>query len=100
MTSTIIYILWLIAGLAGFAYYLYQDISRKNVKDGNKEGRKNSWIPAFFSGISVVPVMHLTEKFLSSHIANEIELFIVQLLIIMALVVIVAIPVRLIAQKK
>ena len=100
MTSTIIYILWLIAGLVGFVYYLYKDISRNNVTESNKGVRKNSWLPAFFSGITVVPVLHLTEKLLSSYITNELELFFVQLLIIMAIVVVVAIPVRLIARRK
>lgn len=100
MTSTIIYILWFIAGLVGFIYYLYKDIRMNNVKEGNKEERKNSWLPAFFSGITVVPVSHLTEKWLSPSITNEIELFFVQLLITIAIIVVVAIPVRLIARRK
>ena len=56
MTSTIIYILWFIAGLVGFIYYFYKDVRSNYVKEGNKEVRKNSWLPAFFSGITVVPV--------------------------------------------
>jgi len=100
MTSTIIYILWFIAGLVGFIYYFYKDVRSNYVKEGNKEVRKNSWLPPFFSGITVVPVLHLTEKWLSSCIPNEIELFFVQLLIIMAILVVVAIPVRLIARRK
>ena len=48
----------------------------------------------------MVPVMHLTEKWLSSSIPDEIELFFVQLLIIIAIIVVVAIPVSLIALRK
>lgn len=63
-------------------------------------GAEELMASCLFSGITVVPVMHLTEKWLSSSIPNEIELFFVQLLIVIAIIVVVAIPVRLIALRK
>lgn len=100
MWSTIIYIIFLILGIVGMAYYLYNCIRNKKLKEEGKEGKDNLW---FMGGVSIalmtVPIMHLTEKWLSPYITSEIALYFLQTLIIIVLMLVISFIVKRIAKR-
>jgi len=99
MWSTIVYIALLLIGIVGYAYYLYIEIRNNKLREEGKEVRKKLDLVAVFSGLLAVPVMHLTEKWLSPYITSEAAMFFFQILVLIVLLVTVGIPVRRIAKK-
>lgn len=99
MWSTVIYIVLLLIGLVGYAYFLYVEIRNNKLREEGKEVRKKSYLTAVFSALMVIPVMHLTEKWLSSYITNEIAMFFFQIFVLMVLLLAIGIPVRRIAKR-
>jgi cell division protein FtsW (lipid II flippase) len=99
MWSTVIYIVLLLIGIVGYAYFLYVEIRNNKLREEGKEVRKKLDFIAVFSALMVLPVMHLTEKWLSSYITNEIAMFFFQILVLMVLLLAIGIPVRRIAKR-
>ena len=99
MWSTVIYIVLLLIGIVGFAYFLYVEIRNNKLREEGKEVRKKLDLIAVFSALMVLPVMHLTEKWLSSYITNEIAMFFFQILVIIVLFIIISIPIRRMAKR-
>ena len=99
MWSTVIYIVLLLIGIVGYAYFLYVEIRNNKLREEGKEVRKKLDFIAVFSALMVLPVMHLTEKWLSSYITNEIAMFFFQILVLMVLMLAIGIPVRRIAKR-
>ena len=99
MWSTVIYIVLLLIGIVGYAYFLYVEIRNNKLREEGKEIRKKLDLIAVFSALMVLPVMHLTEKWLSSYITNEIAMFFFQILVLMVLLLAIGIPVRHIAKR-
>ena len=99
MWSTIIYILLLVLGIIGMAYYLYNGIRNKKLKEEGKEGKDNLWLMGVFTALMVVPITHLTEKWLSPYITSEIALFFLQILILIVLMLVIILFVKRIAKR-
>ncbi len=99
MWSTIIYIILLILGIIGMAYYLYNGIRNKKLKEEGKEGKDNLWLMGVSSALMTVPIMHLTEEWLSPYITSEIALFFLQILILIVLILVISLLVKCIAKR-
>lgn len=99
MWSTVIYIVLLLIGIVGYAYFLYVEVRNNKLREEGKEVRKKIDLVAVFSALMVVPVMHLTEKWLSPYITSEIAMFFFQILILVVLLLAIGIPVRRIAKR-
>ena len=98
MWSTVIYIVLLLIGIVGYAYFLYVEIRNNKLREEGKEIRKKLDLIAVFSALMVLPVMHLTEKWLSPYFTSEIAMFFFQILVLMVLLLAIGIPVRRIAK--
>ena len=103
MWSTIVYIALLLIGIVGYAYSVYVEVRNDKLRKEGKEVRKKTYLMdvscGLFCGILAVPVLHLTEKWLSPHIASEAAMFFLQLLILMVLLLAIGIPARRIAKR-
>ena len=99
MWSTVIYIVLLLIGIVGYAYSVYVEIRNNKLREDGKEVRKKSYLTAVFCGLLVVPVMHLTEKWLSLYITSEVAMFFFQILVLVVLLLAIGIPVRRIAER-
>jgi threonine/homoserine/homoserine lactone efflux protein len=99
MWSTIIYIVLLILGIVGMAYYLYNGIRNKKLKEEGKEGKDNLWFMGVSIALMTVPIMHLTEKRLSPYINSEIALYFLQTLILIVLMLVISFIVKGIAKR-
>ena len=99
MWSTVIYIILLILGIIGMAYYLYNGIRNKKLKEVGKEGKDNLWFMGVSIALMVVPITHLTEKWLSPYITSEIALYFLQTLIIIVLMLVISLFVKCIAKR-
>ena len=99
MWSTVIYIVLLLIGIVGYAYFLYVEVRNNKLREEGKEVRKKLDLVAVFSALMVLHVMHLTEKWLSSYITNETAMFFFQILVLMVLLLAIGIPVRRIAKR-
>ena len=99
MWSTVIYIVLLLIGLVGYAYYIYVETRNNKLREEGKEVRKKLDLIAVSSALMVLPVMHLTEKWLSPYITNEIAMFFFQILVLIILLLAIGIPVRRIAKR-
>ncbi|MBO6079721.1 MAG: hypothetical protein J6P54_02030 [Bacteroidales bacterium] len=99
MWSTVIYIVLLLIGIVGYAYFLYVEIRNNKLREEGKEVRKKLDLIAVFSALMVLPVMHLTEKWLSPYFTSEIAMFFFQILVLMVLLLAIGIPVRRIAKR-
>ena len=99
MWSTVIYIILLILGIIGMAYYLYNGIRNKKLKEEGKEGKDNLWLMGVSIALMVVPITHLTEKWLSPYITSEIALFFLQILILIVLMLVIILFVKRIAKR-
>ena len=99
MWSTIIYIVLLILGIVGMAYYLYNGIRNKKLKEEGKEGKDNLWLMGVSIALMTVPIMHLTEEWLSPYITSEIALYFLQTLIIIVLILVIILFVKCIAKR-
>ncbi len=99
MWSTVIYIILLILGIIGMAYYLYNGIRNKKLKEEGKEGKDNLWFMGVSIALMVVPITHLTEKWLSPYITSEIALFFLQILILIVLMLVIILFVKRIAKR-
>lgn len=99
MWSTVIYIILLILGIIGMAYYLYNGIRNKKLKEEGKEGKDNLWLMGVSIALMTVPIMHLTEKWLSPRITSEIALFFLQILILIVLILVISLLVKCIAKR-
>ena len=99
MWSTVIYIVLLLIGIVGYAYFLYVEIRNNKLREEGKEVRKKLDLIAVFSALMVLPVMHLTEKWLSPYFTSEIAMFFFQIFVLMVLLLAIGIPVRRIAKR-
>ena len=99
MWSTIIYIIFLILGIVGMAYYLYNGIRNKKLKEEGKERKDNLWLMGVSIALMVVPITHLTEEWLSPYITSEIALYFLQTLIIIVLMLVISFIVKGIAKR-
>ena len=99
MWSTVIYIVLLLLGIVGYAYFLYVEVRNNKLREEGKEVRKKLDLVAVFSALMVLPVMHLTEKWLSPYITSEIAMFFFQILVLIILLLAIGIPVRRIAKR-
>ena len=99
MWSTVIYIILLILGIIGMAYYLYNGIRNKKLKEEGKEGKDNLWFMGVSIALMVVPITRLTEKWLSPYITSEIALFFLQILILIVLMLVIILFVKCIAKR-
>ena len=99
MWSTIIYIIFLILGIVGMAYYLYNGIRNKKLKEEGKEGKDNLWLMGVSIALMTVPIMHLTEEWLSPYISSEIALYFLQTLILIFLMLVISLLVKRIAKR-
>ncbi len=99
MWSTVIYIILLILGIIGMAYYLYNGIRNKKLKEEGKEGKDNIWFMGVSIALTVVPITHLTEEWLSPYITSEIALYFLQTLIIIVLMLVISFIVKGIAKR-
>ena len=99
MWSTVVYIVLLLIGIVGYAYFLYVETRNNKLREEGKEVRKKLDLVAVFSALMVLPVMHLTEKWLSPYITSEIAMFFFQILVLMVLLLAIGIPVRRIAKR-
>lgn len=99
MWSTVIYIVLLVLGIVGMAYYLYNGIRNKKLKEEGKEGKDNLWFVGVSTALMVVPIMHLMEKWLSPYITSEIALFFLQILILIVLMLVIILLVKCIAKR-
>ena len=99
MWSTVVYIVLLLIGIVGYAYFLYVEVRNNKLREEGKEVRKKLDFIAVFSALMVLPVMHLTEKWLSPYITSEIAMFFFQILVVVVLLLAIGIPVRCIAKR-
>lgn len=99
MWSTVIYIVLLLIGIVGYAYYIYVETRNNKLREEGKEVRKKIYLIAVYTPLVVLPVMHLTEKWLSPYITSEAAMFFFQILVLIVLLVTIGIPVRRIAKK-
>ena len=99
MWSTVIYIILLILGIIGMAYYLYNGIRNKKLKEEGEEGKYNLWLMGVSIALMTVPITHLTEKWLSPCITSEIALFFLQILVLIVLMLVISLFVKCIAKR-
>ena len=99
MWTTIVYTILLILGIVGIAYYLYNGIRNKKMKEKGKEGKDNLWFMGVSIALMTVPIMHSTEKWLSPYITSEIALYFLQTLIIIVLMLVISFIVKGIAKR-
>ncbi len=99
MWSTVIYIILLILGIIGMAYYLYNGIRNKKLKEEGKKGKDNLWLMGVSIALMTVPIMHLTEEWLSPYISSEIALYFLQTLILIFLMLVISLLVKCIAKR-
>ena len=99
MWIIVIYIILLILGIIGMAYYLYNGIRNKKLKEEGKEGKDNLWLMGVSIALMTVPIMHLTEEWLSPYISSEIALYFLQTLILIFLMLVIIQFVKRIAKK-
>ena len=99
MWTTIVYTILLILGIVGIAYYLYNGIRNKKMKEEGKEGKDNLWFMGVSIALMTVPIMHLTEKWLSPYITSEIALYFLQTLILIFLMLVISLLVKCIAKR-
>ena len=99
MWTTIVYTILLILGIVGIAYYLYNGIRNKKMKEKGKEGKDNLWFMGVSIALMTVPIMHLTEKWLSPYITSEIALYFLQTLILIVLMLVIILFVKCIAKR-
>lgn len=99
MWSTVIYIVLLVLGIVGMAFYLYNGICNKKLKEEGKEGKDNLWLMGVSIALMTVPIMHLTEEWLSPYITSEIALFFLQILILIVLILVIILFVKCIAKR-
>ena len=99
MCSTVIYIVLLLIGIVGYAYFLYVEIRNNKLREEGKEVREKIYLIAVYTPLVVLPVMHLTEKWLSPYFTSEIAMFFFQILVLMVLLLAIGIPVRHIAKR-
>ena len=77
----------------------YVEIRNNKLREEGKEVRKKIYLIAIYTPLVVLPVMHLTEKWLSSYITHETAMFFFQILVLMVLLLAIGIPVRRIAKR-
>ena len=99
MWTTIVYTILLLLGIVGIAYYLYNGIRNKKMKEKGKEGKDNLWFMGVSIALMTVPIMHLTEKWLSPYITSEIALYFLQTLILIVLMLVISLLVKCIAKR-
>ena len=103
MWSTIVYIALLLIGIVGYAYFVYVEIRNNKLREEGKEVQKKAFLSVVLGGLfiafMVVPILHLTEKWLSSYITSEVAMFFFQLLVLLVLLLAIGIPVRCIAKR-
>ena len=99
MWSTVIYIVLLVLGIVGMAYYLYNGIRNKKLKEEGKAGKDNLWFMGVSIALMTVPIMHLTEKWLSPYITSEIAHYFLQTLILIVLMLVIFLFVKCIAKR-
>ena len=99
MWITVIYIILLILGIIGMTYYLYNGIRNKKLKEEGKEGKDNLWLMGVSIALMTVPIMHLTEEWLSPYISSEIALYFLQTLILIFLMLVIFLFVKCIAKR-
>ena len=99
MWSTVIYIVLLLIGLVGYAYYIYVETRNNKLREEGKEVRKKLYLIAVYTPLVVLPVMQLTEKWLSPYITSEVAMYFCQSLIIIVLLLAIGIPVHRIAKR-
>ena len=101
MWSTIIYIVLLVLGTAGYVYYLYKVILNKRMqKEETKKGKTDFWLMAVFGALIVMSGELLMWEWLSPHITNEFALYFLFTLIEIFYIVVSSIIVKCIANKK
>ena len=101
MWSTIIYIVLLVLGTAGYAYYLYKVIlNKRKQKEETKKGKTDFWLMAVFGALIVMSGELLMWKWLSPHITNEFALYFLFTLIEIFYIMVVSIIVKCIAKNK
>ena len=99
MWSTVIYIVLLLIGLVGYAYYVYVETRNNKLREEGKEVRKKIYLIAIYTPLVVLPIVHLTEKWLSPYITSEAAMYFFQILVIIVLFLAIGIPVRRIAKR-
>ena len=99
MWSTVIYIVLLLIGLVGYAYYVYVETRNNKLREEGKEVRKKLYLIAIYTPLVVLPVMQLMEKWLSPYITSEAAMYFFQILVIIVLFLAIGIPVRRIAKR-
>ena len=99
MWSTVIYIVFLILGIVGIAYYLYNGIRNKKLKEEGQEGKDKLWFMGVSIALMTVPITHLTGKWLSPYITSEIALYFLQTLILIFLMLVIILFVKCIAKR-
>lgn len=99
MWSTVIYIALLLIGIVGYAYYVYVETRNNKLREEGKEVRKKLYLIAIYTPLMVLSVTHLTEKWLSPYITDEIAMFFFQILVLMVLLLAIGIPIRCIAKR-
>ena len=99
MWSKVINIVLLLIGLVGYAYYIYVETRNNKLREEGKEVRKKIYLIAVYTPLVVLPVTHLTEKWLSPYITSEAAMYFFQILVIIILFLAIGIPVRLIAKR-
>ena len=99
MWSTVINIVLLLIGLVGYAYYIYVETRNNKLREEGKEVRKKIYLIAVYTPLVVLPIVHLTEKWLSPYITSEAAMYFFQILVIIVLFLAIGIPVRLIAKR-
>ncbi|MBQ3751542.1 MAG: hypothetical protein II865_09620 [Bacteroidales bacterium] len=81
------------------AYYLYNGIRNKKLKEEGKKGKDNLWLMGVSIALMTVPIMHLTEEWLSPYISSEIALYFLQTLILIFLMLVISLLVKCIAKR-
>lgn len=99
MWTTVIYIVLLLIGLVGYAYYVYVETRNNKLREEGKEVRKKIYLIAIYTPLVVLPIVHLTEKWLSPYITSEAAMYFFQILVIIVLFLAIGIPVRRIAKR-
>ena len=99
MWTTVIYIVLLLIGLVGYAYYIYVETRNNKLREEGKEVRKKIYLIAVYTPLVVLPVMQLTKKWLSPYITSEAAMYFFQILVIIVLFLAIGIPVRRIAKR-
>ena len=99
MWSTVIYIVLLLIGLVGYAYYIYVETRNNKLREEGKEVRKKLYLIAVYTPLVVLPVTQLTEKWLSPYFTSEIAMFFFQILVVVVLLLAIGIQVHRIAKQ-